>query len=108
MSIILMTAPQPLPGIDPLVPTRMSATKRASRATGTSTLSTRAGSPEQLRTIAQPSAPSRMPDRVQSGSDQFAALAAQVGPLGGVLGGGDRGVVRLLGLVAPTEPAQQV
>src|SRR3954449_1171557 len=41
-------------------------------------------------------------------SDQLAALPAQVGALGGVLGGGDRGAVRLLGFDAPAEPAEQV
>src|SRR6476619_4673417 len=41
-------------------------------------------------------------------SDQLTAFPAQVGALGGVLGGGDRGVVRLLRLGGPAEPAEQV
>src|SRR5438046_1300377 len=41
-------------------------------------------------------------------SDQLAAFPAEVGAFGGVLGGGDRGVVGLLRLGAAAEPAEQV
>ena len=41
-------------------------------------------------------------------SDQLAALPAQVRALGRVLGGGDCGVVRLLRLDGPAEPAEHV
>lgn len=41
-------------------------------------------------------------------SQQLAALPRQVDTLGGVLGGRDRGVVRLLRLGAPPEPAEQL
>src|ERR1700712_5062976 len=41
-------------------------------------------------------------------SDQFAALAVQVAAFGGVLGGGDCGVVLFLGLGASAQAAQEI
>ena len=46
--------------------------------------------------------------RLQADSSQLAAFPAQVGALGGVLGGGDGGVVCLLRLGAAAEPAEHV